>query len=163
MLVTCQPEMAPSLEMYGYVLQMCYVSLQYFIIKGAIPSLNKVWLRSRQWSALLHYIYHKYITYHSVEGHRWLVNWVTKTHPPFTPVENCQAAFKLQCTKLLFCHHLGRENGNYGQNHTIKDRLCDSVFDCSVFSRAWNRGESACEMGIHRSGYAYLDWHLGKR
>ena len=28
-------------------------------------------------------------TYHSVEGHRWLVNWVTKTHPPSTPVENC--------------------------------------------------------------------------
>ena len=29
-LVTCQPEMALSLEMYGHVLQMCYVSLQYF-------------------------------------------------------------------------------------------------------------------------------------
>ena len=40
MLVTCQPEMAQSLEMYGHVLQMCYVSLQYFIIKGAIPSLK---------------------------------------------------------------------------------------------------------------------------
>ena len=26
--------------MYGHVLQMCYVSLQYFIIKGAIPSLK---------------------------------------------------------------------------------------------------------------------------
>ena len=32
---------------------------------------------------------HTSSTYHSLEGHHWLINWVTKTHPPSTPVENC--------------------------------------------------------------------------
>ena len=32
---------------------------------------------------------HTSSTYRSVEGHHWLINWVTKTHPPSTPVENC--------------------------------------------------------------------------
>ena len=32
---------------------------------------------------------HTSSTYHSVQEHRWLVDWATKTHPPSTPVENC--------------------------------------------------------------------------
>jgi len=41
---------------------------------------------------------HTSSTYHSVQGHRWLVNWATKTHPPSTPVENCHPYFS---TSLL--------------------------------------------------------------
>ena len=32
---------------------------------------------------------HTSSTYRSVEGHRWIINWVTKTQPPSSPVENC--------------------------------------------------------------------------
>ena len=53
---------------------------------------------------------HTSSTYQSVEGHCWLVNWVTKTHPPSTPVENChpkEAWLHNKCHKIYLSGPFG--------------------------------------------------------
>ena len=40
-------------------------------------------------------------TYRSVEGHRWLVDWLTKTHPPSTPVENCHPLLSAMAAMII--------------------------------------------------------------
>ena len=47
---------------------------------------------------------HTSSTYRSVEGHRWLINWVTKTHPPSTPVACHLHAWRTNRKRNVFDH-----------------------------------------------------------
>ena len=71
---------------------------------------------------------HTSSTYRSVEGHHWLINWVTKTHPPSTPVENCNP-----CWRRVHCNL-----GDGGSEKVSRFKISRGWHLCLRFSHPTN-------------------------